>query len=155
MTLTEEQLENMVKTSNCSVEGEVPARQRVITKKDPKALNKTETFFMQRNLVPMLYDKKALTIIKQPEPIILQAAPKITYKPDFIVITNDLQVWCYEVKAKNGKWTGEKEDDSLKMRLLKGTRPHIKMFLALVDVRAREVWQQEITLTGRTRKAQC
>lgn len=151
MTLSEEQLAALLMTSNCSVAGTLPEPKASVPKPG-KDLNKTETFFKQLNLLPMLHDKTALVILEQPEPILLQAAPKVTYKPDFLIVTRDLQIWCYEVKAARGAWTGEREDDSLKMRFLKGKFPYVRMFLALVNVQAREVRQQEITLTGRTRK---
>ena len=153
MILTEEQLQTLLKQGNCSVDT-TPLQEKKSVSKTTPLLNKTETFFRNRCLIPMLYDKTALSIVEQPDPIILQEAPKITYKPDFIVLTKALEVWCYEVKAFNGKWTGEKEDDSLKMRFLKGKFPYIRMFLTLVNVKSQEVWEQEITLTGRTRKKQ-
>ena len=153
MTLTEEQLQSLLQQGHCSVDTPQLHKKKSVSKTVP-LLNKTETFFKNRCLTPMFYDKTALSIVEQPGPILLQEAPKITYKPDFIVLTKGLELWCYEVKAFNGKWTGEKEDDSLKMRFLKGKFPYIRMFLALVNVKLQEVWEQEITFTGRTRKKQ-
>lgn len=144
--MTEQALAELLKTGNCSVDGQSssqesrPAKKAAVPRRvNELGLNNTEEYYRLHVVEPLLFAKEIVGYVCQPVPLILQDDPKITYKPDFLLILPDLRVRAVEVKAKNKAWVGLREDDKLKMKLLKGRNPHIKMMLALVDVLGQEI----------------
>ena len=147
--MTEKELQELLKSGNCSVNGNVSTP--VPAKKTPTprrvnglGLNNTEEFYRIHMLDPLMFAKEIVGYICQPLPLILQDDPRITYKPDFLVVLPNLWVRAVEVKAKNKDWIGIREDDRLKMKLLKGRNPYIEMVLALVDIRAATITEKRI-----------
>ena len=114
-------------------------------------MNSTELFCYEKFLTPLFLAGDIRHIHRVTEPIVLQLAPKITYTPDFFCIRrvpseNDFWGWWIEVKAANTKthWKGDKEDDRLKVKLLKHLIPTDVVSFVWIDTKTGDIEEKMV-----------